>query len=65
MLLATRVASPRNSAVSATELVCLWWSEPLPRGAFYRCAGDQTGWLSRLPAARVRFRWLLPSAFMR
>ena len=31
---------------------------------FYFCAGDQTGWLSRLPAARVRFRRPPPSAFM-
>src|SRR6185295_9572578 len=36
----------------------------VPRVAFYRCAGDQTGWLSLLPAARVSLRGLLPSAFM-
>ena len=30
----------------------------------YFCAGDQRGWVSRRPAARVRFRRPLPSAFM-
>ena len=36
----------------------------VPREALYFCAGDQTGWVSRRPAARVRFRRPLPSAFM-
>jgi hypothetical protein len=35
------------------------------RGGLYRCAGDQTGPLSRYPlAALVRFRCPLPSGFM-
>jgi len=33
---------------------------PACRAKLYRCAGDQTGWVSRLPAARVRLRWSLP-----
>lgn len=33
-------------------------------GSRYFCAGDQTGWLSRRPAARVRLRCALPSAPM-